>query len=61
MKKPLVWLAALCLAACSPKPSLTSPDGRIQLDLTCESGSLSYQVSVDGTPFILPSPLGMLQ
>ena len=59
MKKCFVWLAALCLAACSPKPSLMSPDGRIQLDFSCENGVPSYRVSVDGSPFILPSRLGM--
>ena len=59
MREYLFLAACLLLAACAPKPSMTSPDGRIILDFSCDAGVPSYQVSVDGKPFILPSVLGM--
>ena len=59
MNKYLYLAVCLLLAACAPKPSMTSPDGRIILDFSCMEGVPSYQVSVDGKPFILPSVLGM--
>ncbi|CAN7375928.1 glycoside hydrolase family 97 catalytic domain-containing protein [Massilia sp. LjRoot122] len=40
--------------------ALTSPDGHISVTVTAApSGALSYSVARDGTPVILPSPLGL--
>ncbi len=60
-------LACLCLVACpfsSPaqEPNsifVTSPDGRITLELSAPGGALNYQVRVAGQPALEPSSLGI--
>lgn len=48
------------LWGCTPKTDVTSPDGRIGLSFSLDGeGRPQYEVSVNGTPFILPSVLGM--
>lgn len=62
MKKILsatLFLTAL-LWSCTPRPmDVTSPDGRIRLTFCLtDDGAPSYNVEVDGRPFILPSAMG---
>lgn len=57
MKKLL--LAALLLAiACTPRTSVTSPDGKIAVSF--DPQAFAYCVTVDGQPFIEQSPLGLV-
>ena len=59
-KTAIVASVGLLLAACTPKTSVQSPDGRIAVsfDLS-ESGVPSYRVEVDGEPFLESSALGL--
>ena len=51
---------AAVLASCS-SPEVSSPDGRLHLQLTVdEAGSIYYQVDVDDSVFIAPSRLGLV-
>ena len=59
MRKYFILLAALAVAACAPKTSVTSPDGSIVLDFQLNEGIPLYSVSVDGKPFMAPSVLGL--
>ena len=61
MKKTVLAAAVLLLAACSPKTTVTSPDGRIAVRFEVDpSGIPSYQVDVDGKPFIDSSAMGLV-
>ncbi len=54
----LVLLAALSTQAHAA--ALTSPDGHISVSIAAApSGALTYAIARDGTPVILPSPLGL--
>ena len=57
--KALLLAAVVFLTACSPGTSVSSPDGSINVDFSLEDGVPQYAVSVDGQPFIEPSPLGL--
>ena len=60
MKKTVLAAVAILLAACSPKTSVLSPDGRIAVRFTVDAdGVPSYAVDVDGKPFLAPSRLGL--
>ena len=49
----------LVLCGCAPKTEVASPDGSIKWSFSLdEKGGMTYQVSVNGTPFINASPLG---
>ena len=49
----------LVLCGCAPKTEVASPDGSIKWSFNLdEKGGMTYQVSVNGTPFINASPLG---
>ena len=51
----LVWV----LCSCTSKTEVSSPDGRIKWSFQLnERGEMTYQVSVNGQSFILPSALG---
>ncbi len=39
--------------------NVTSPDGKLSVNITCEQGRASYSVSYDGRPMLLPSALGL--
>ena len=60
MKKTVLAAVAILLAACSPKTSVSSPDGRIAIrfELT-PSGVPTYAVDVDGQPLLEPSAMGL--
>ena len=61
MKRLLFAACALLVWACTPKTSVTSPDGRIavRFDLT-EEGVPSYSVEVDGRAVLQPSEMGLV-
>ena len=61
MKKTVLAAVAILLAACSPKTSVTSPDGRIavRFELT-PSGIPTYAVDVDGQSLLEPSVMGLV-
>ena len=60
MKKTVLAAVAILLAACSPKTTVTSPDGRISVRFAVDvEGVPSYAVDVDGKPFLEPSSLGL--
>ena len=49
----------LVLCGCAPKTEVASPNGNIKWSFNLdEKGGMTYQVSVNGTPFINASPLG---
>ena len=61
MRKTVLAALVLLTAACAPKTSVTSPDGRIAVRFGLdEAGIPSYCVDVDGQPFLEPSLLGLL-
>ena len=61
MKKTVLAAAVLLLAACSPKTTVTSPDGRIAVRFELSpSGIPTYSVDVDGQPFLEPSVMGLV-
>ena len=61
MKRLLFAACALLVWACTPKTSVTSPDGRIvvRFDLN-EAGAPSYSVEVDGRAVLQPSEMGLV-
>lgn len=55
-----IMVMAAVLASCS-SPEVSSPDGRLHLQLTVdEAGSIYYQVDVDDSLFIAQSRLGLV-
>ena len=60
MKKTVLAAALLAVVACSPKTTVTSPDGRIAVRFAVDAdGVPSYAVDVNGKPFLAPSALGL--
>lgn len=55
-----VFLCLLVLYGCSSRPTeVSSPDNKIKLSFNLnEKGGMAYQVAVNNTAFILPSPMG---
>ncbi len=61
MKRILFAVCALLAWACTPKTTLTSPDGRIVVRFeVAEEGVPSYSVEVDGKTFLAPSVMGLV-
>ena len=61
MKRILFAACALLVWACTPKTSVTSPDGRIVVRFALtDSGGPSYSVEVDGRPFLESSEMGLV-
>ena len=61
MKKTVLLALTLLLAACAPKTTVESPDGRIAVRFELSpSGIPSYRVDVDGQPFLEPSVMGLV-
>ena len=61
MRKTVLAALVLLTAACAPKTSVTSPDGRIAVRFDLDgTGVPTYCVDVDGLPFLEPSLLGLL-
>ena len=63
--KHSVYLAAVCAIICNSATglaadhTLTSPDGRIAVEINDNGGTPSYSVTYDGKTFIMPSHLGL--
>ena len=62
MKKQLFLIVALggCLTLYATDRKFSSPDGRLQVVVSDEGGSPSYQVNYDGVTFLEKSPLGLV-
>ena len=61
MKKTVLAAVAILLAACSPKTTVTSPDGRIAVRFSLDpAGIPTYCVEVDGQPLLEPSAMGLV-
>ena len=61
MKKTVLAAAIVLFAACSPKTSVLSPDGRIAVQFSLDaSGIPSYRVDVDGQPLVEASAMGLV-
>ena len=61
MKKLFICAVTLLffLCSCTSKTEVASPNGHIQWSLNLdEKGEMTYQVTVNNQPFILPSALG---
>lgn len=57
-----VGMLLLVLCSCTPKTEVASPDGHIKWAFNLdEKGGMSYQVSVNGKPFIGASALGFAE
>ena len=57
-----VGMLLLVLCSCTPKTEVASPDGHIKWAFNLdEKGGMSYQVSVNGKPFIGASALGFVE
>ena len=61
MKQLLSLCVTVLVAACAPKTSVLSPDGRIAVKFSLDaSGTPSYSVDVDGQPLVAPSLMGLV-
>ena len=61
MKQLIPLFVTVLIAACAPKTSVLSPDGRIAVQFSLDaSGIPSYRVDVDGQPLVAPSAMGLV-
>ena len=61
MKQLIPLFVTVLIAACAPKTSVLSPDGRIAVQFSLDaSGIPSYRVEVDGQPLVTPSAMGLV-
>ena len=61
MKQLIPLFVTVLIAACAPKTSVLSPDGRIAVQFSLDaSGIPSYRVDVDGQPLVTPSAMGLV-
>ena len=61
MRTPLLLLSALiALPLTAADASVSSPDGKMNVELTCRRGHLFYSVTYDSIMAIAPSPLGLV-
>ncbi len=64
MKKQRISLASICLlgALCAQANdyTVTSPNGKLTVNVTCEAGKASYTVNYDGKQMLAPSALGLI-
>ncbi len=51
-------LATAPLSALAREATIASPDGKLQLSINDEGGRLSYAITLEGQPMLLPSALG---
>lgn len=63
MKKTFFLLPlGICMslsAAMAQSHKIVGPDGRLAVEVVMNQGAPEYSVTYDGTPFLLPSPLGL--
>ena len=63
MMKRMMTAAALALClltAQATEKTFQSPDGKMAVTVSDQGGKATYQVTLDGTTFITPSPLGVV-
>lgn len=62
MKKTIVLLITFFTAFCgmAANYTITSPNGKLVVILSCSDGKVSYNVALDGKEFISSSPLGLV-
>ena len=62
MKKTIVLLITFFAALCgmAANYTITSPNGKLVVTLSCSDGKVSYNVALDGKEFISSSPLGLV-
>ena len=63
MMKRMMTAAALALClltAQATEKTFQSPDGKMAVTVSDQGGKATYQVTLDGTVFITPSPLGVV-
>lgn len=62
MKSKLLIISALAasLSASAQIQTVSSPDGKLNVNLLCNAGKISYSVNYDGMPFLENSPLGLV-
>jgi hypothetical protein len=53
----MIMLATVSVSA--EEVSVTSPDGKLAVNITCNGGHLTYAVSLEGKQMLLPSALGL--
>ena len=57
--KPIALSLAL-IAVCAYGETVTSPNGKLVVDVTCENGKPAYSADYWGVNFLKPSPLGLV-
>ena len=61
MRKLFVLISVILLGSCTPKTTVTSPDGRIAVRFALtDAGVPSYSVEVDGRAMLASSEMGLL-
>ncbi len=58
-RKSLLTAAIILLLPLSAANAQKSPDGRLQVAVSCDNGNPTYTVNYDGKPCMKPSPLGL--
>ena len=61
MKKlfSLSVLLVAALTAMAQAASVSSPNGKLKVDVACQNGQAAYTVSYDGKTMMAPSTLGL--
>ena len=62
MTKKLFSFALLLVSALTVMAqtvSVSSPNGKLKVDITCQNGQAAYTVSYDGKTMMTPSALGL--
>lgn len=60
--KRMLWMAAalmMTIGALADETMVTSPDGKLKVNVTDEQGKVSYAVTYDGKNMLMPSALGL--
>ena len=61
MRKLFFFMALFAtLATYADDKTVSSPDGRLQVTISCQDGCACYSVSYDGTVVLKPSALGLV-
>ncbi|MDE7376920.1 MAG: glycoside hydrolase family 97 protein [Muribaculaceae bacterium] len=59
MKKPIILFSMALVAAGAMAETVTSPNGKLVIDVTCEGGKPAYTADYWGVNFLQSSPLGL--
>ena len=62
MKKSILLIITIFAAFCgmAANYTITSPNGKLVVTLSCSGGKVTYNVALDGKEFITASPLGLV-